>query len=641
MIMDIQEPGSAPTQKNAQANVFGMNIVKSMPASPSKRDNQHACFRLARSGLVAVMLASLSLTVPAQDTERVAPRMPGESDIVTGASPDRPGPVRPTREVTEEAGDRQQLLEALQGVVFVSSMAEVDEDGVEGIEGVEAHTDDILASPAFDEVIAPYLGEPVSLLSLKELNRDVVAFYANNDYPVVDVVIPEQDITGGVVQLVVVKGRLGQVRAEGNEYFSDELLSSKIRTDDGEVLREKAILSNLRWMNRNPFRHTDLVYTRGQQQGETDLILRTQDRFPLRVYGGYEDSGNRQTGDNRWLLGFNWGNVFGLDHQLNYQFTFNDNTNLFRAHSASYIIPLPWQHEISIFGSHVDTKVKPGTLPGAIGTAGLDLTGESSQVSARYTIPLPEFDSFRNFSHEVSLGYDYKTTNNNLEFGGIEVLDNDADISQFVISYSASRPDQWGRTTFTSDFIHSPGGMMSDNKDENFQAFDDFAKADYSYARFELQRVQQLPYDFSLFGRGTAQMASANLLGSEQLGGGGYRTVRGYEERIINGDEGFIINMELRTPSISLLKHAGHETYKDELQFLFFWDYADLSSKRTGPEEKSSYSISSVGPGMRYSIPPYFSLRLDYGWQLKDPDIQSGLDRDRSSRVHLGVILSY
>ncbi|MCS3904533.1 hemolysin activation/secretion protein [Methylohalomonas lacus] len=565
--------------------------------------------------------------------------MPDDSDIITGANPDRPGPVRPTREVTEEEGDRKQLLDELQGLVFVSSMDQVNEAGVSDVEGVEARTDDILTTPAFRDVVSEYLGQPVSLLSLKKLNRDVVSFYANNDYPVVDVVIPEQDITGGVVHLVVVKGQLGQVRAEGNEYFSDELLTSKIRTDEGEVLREKSILSNVRWMNRNPFRHTDLVYTRGQDQGETDVLLRTRDRFPLRVYTGYEDSGNRQTGEDRWIAGFNWGNVFGLDHQLNYQFTFNDNTNLFRAHSASYIIPLPWQHELSFFGSHADTRVKEGAL--GPNTQDLNLEGESSQISARYTIPLPEFKAFEGYTHEVALGYDYKTTNNNLEFGGFEVLDNDVDISQFVATYSASQPDQWGRTTLTTDFIHSPGGMMSNNEDENFQAFDDFADADYSYARLELQRIQKLPKDFSLFGRLTAQWSSDNLLGSEQLGGGGYRTVRGYEERVINGDEGYITNLELRSPSISLLKYAGHDTYNDQLQFLLFWDYASLAENEVAADQQKSYTISSVGPGLRYSIPPYLSVRLDYGWQLKDLDINNGVNRSRDSRVHLGVILSY
>ena len=57
------------------------------------------------------------------------------------------------------------------------------------------------------------------------------------------------------------------------------------------------------------------------RRATTDLMLRTQDRFPLRVYAGYEDSGNQFTGDDRIITGFNYGDLFHLGQQLSYQFT--------------------------------------------------------------------------------------------------------------------------------------------------------------------------------------------------------------------------------------------------------------------------------------------------------------------------------
>jgi len=587
------------------------------------------------------LLGMLPFSASAQDAEKVAPKMPGQDDIVNGGRAERPGPIRPEPEIKEEEGDRKVLVDELQGLVFVSSMEEVAEEGTGHVEGVEAKTNDVLQTPAFKKIADQYLGEPVTLLSIKKLNRDVVRFYSNNDFPVVNVVVPEQDITNGVVQLVVLKGRVGKVVAEGNQHFDDKLLTSNVRTQKGETIRSSRILSDVRWLNRNPFRKVDLVYAPGEETGQTDVILKTQDRRPYRFYAGYEDSGNLQTGDNRWNAGFNWGNAFGLGHQFNYQYTFNQDTDLFEAHSASYIVPLPWHHELSVFGSHAETQVEPGTLGlGAAGT-NLNLTGESTQISTRYTIPLPSFDSMKNYTHEFAAGYDFKTTNNNLEFGGIQVLDTDADISQFVASYSGSRPDSQGRTTFQAELVYSPGGMTSNNEDENFEALDPFADSEYTYTRIEAQRVQRLPYDFSLLGSATAQFSSDNLLGSEQLGGGGYRTVRGYEERAINGDEGVILNLELRSPSISVLKHAGISGYKDNLQFLMFVDYANLERKNKDPSTDDLATLASFGPGFRYSIPPYFNVRFDYGWQLNDPEVGALQDRGRGSRMHLGVTLSY
>ena len=52
--------------------------------------------------------------------------------------------------------------------------------------------------------------------------------------------------------------------------------------------------------------------------------LETRDRFPLRLYAGYDNSGNVATGRDRWNLGFNSGNALWLDGVLSYRFTSSD-----------------------------------------------------------------------------------------------------------------------------------------------------------------------------------------------------------------------------------------------------------------------------------------------------------------------------
>jgi hemolysin activation/secretion protein len=184
--------------------------------------------------------------------------------------------------------------------------------------------------------------------------------------------------------------------------------------------------------------------------------------------------------------------------------------------------------------------------------------------------------------------------------------------------------------------------MTHFNKDSDFEAFHYRASADYVYARFEAERVQRLPRDFSLFGKVTGQVSNENLLGSEQLGGGGYSTVRGYEERAVNADEGYIVNFELRTPTFSPSKelHLPNQL-GDQLQFLLFYDYAYLFDHTLKPKEPSNFILASFGPGIRYTIPPYLTVRFDYGFQLRDPRLGPELDRHRASRMHLGILLSY
>jgi hemolysin activation/secretion protein len=590
-----------------------------------------------RVGLLTTCLVLVpSTTAFAQDAEIVAPRtLGGDDDYIFRGDIQR---AMPDSAIPEAEGDDTQLLDRMRGMVFVTSAAEIVADGVTNVTGVAAHTGDVLATSEFQMVANRYLGQPVSLRSLKQLNRDVVAFYADHGYPVVDVVTPEQDISSGVVQFIVYRGRLGQVRVEGNEHFSSEHIAGLFRLEPGAELRSDEVADELRWVNNNPFRRVDLVYTPGAEAGETDIVLRTQDRRPFRVYGGYEDTGNDQTGYHRAMVGFNWGNAFGLDHQFNYQYTRGEDADLFSAHSASYVAPLPWRHTLSVFGSVADTMARPGSLPG--GAATLDLIGESHQVSLRYGIPLPQLVD--GGGQEISFGYDFKRTNNNLEFGGLAVLDTTADTNQFVLGYSLSLPDGHGRTTINSRIAYSPGGWVRNDNDTAYQEFNDYAEAEYTYWRLSVGRVQRLPRDLSLIINATAQVSSTNLMGSEQLAGGGYNSVRGFDYRIANGDEGLLLNAELRSPSIRVVGRDG--SAHGNLQFLLFGDYGRLAATEVDPGDTRVVTLSSIGTGVRYSFDPHFSVRLDWGYQLNAPDLPDGVlgfGRGRDHRIHLGMVLGF
>ena len=111
--------------------------------------------------------------------------------------------------------------------------------------------------------------------------------------------------------------------------------------------------------------------------------------------------------------------------------------------------------------------------------------------------------------------------------------------------------------------------------------------------------------------KGGAQIGSGNLVPSEQLGVGGYSTVRGYDEREANGDRGFVVNTELRTPAMALLGRFPKWKVDDQLQFLAFMDYG-VTSENIDPAPNSGSEttshLHSVGGGFRYTISRYLSV---------------------------------
>jgi hemolysin activation/secretion protein len=268
----------------------------------------------------------------------------------------------------------------------------------------------------------------------------------------------------------------------------------------------------------------------------------------------------------------------------------------------------------------------------------LNIKGRSYQISGRYGVPLAPFTfSTLTLRQTISAGFDYKYNNNSLEFGGAGAGSTLVDVDQFVLAYDASLSDPYGQTTLNNTVNFSPGDWGGNNNDSAFNLSHPGARSDYTYDTLTLQRVTKLPFDFSLVLRGVAQFANRNLTPSEQLGFGGYDTVRGYDEREVNSDEGFVFSTELRTPPVSIADLCGIHAIQDQLQFLAFYDCGSAYNHTPLPGEASQIGLASVGGGVRYTINTWVSVRFDYGFQLTN----TRFDGDQGSRSDLGVMISY
>src|SRR6185312_846323 len=317
------------------------------------------------------------------------------------------------------------------------------------------------------------------------------------------------------------------------------------------------------------------------------------------------------------------------DRQLDYQFLTSPNFNSFNAHSVSFTQPLPWRHLLTFFGSYANIK---GSLPPP-----LDMKGYNWQTSARYEIPLPGTPDFK---EALTLGLDYKKTDNNLTFGGLSVFVTAIEIAQGNLSYNSRLKDALGESSARATLNYSPGGLGTRNNNDAFREARADSRANYTYGKLELNRSTKLPYDFLLVNLLTFQLADANLQASEQLGFGGYDTIRGYDTRVFNSDNGFIVSTELRTPSMKAFCAVvpALEKLGDQWQLLAFTDFGDGSNHLRLPGEPADVKLWSAGPGLRYTISTHVTARADYGWQLLN---QAEAARPYASRSHVSLIVRY
>lgn len=529
---------------------------------------------------------------------------------------------------TNQAANGETLVPRVDGILILggASISELNREGVSGVKGVVVKGLDFLKDekPKIIKAIAPYLGKPLKEGDLDRLQTTLILLCRSLDRPVVDVYYPEQQIIEGTLQIVVIEGKVGQVNVvnSGRKWFKDELVRNKIRLKSGDSISQKKLLEDLDTVNRNGmFREVNVALKQGEFKsdgsGTTDVDLKVKDRFPLRAYGGYDNGGVWALGEDRVFAGFNYGNVFGLDHQLNYQYTTDTDFRRLYSHSGSYVIPTFGSQALIFYGGYSDFKPNINT--------NFVQKGNSYQVSALYRVPLPRWCGI---IQEVSVGFDLKSANATTEFGGVNVYTNRADVDQFNVGYHGRLADKIGFSDLNIMGYYSPGGLSSDNKDASFSPFHGDAKAQYMYARLEAQRGFKMPYGMLLLGKGAAQYADGNLIPSEQFGLGGSSTVRGYTERLLEGDQGVYGSAELHTRflkfgDVNSKKDYPGEVYGDTIEFFGFFDYGYVQSHRLQTYDffgsgKNSIYLISAGAGLNFRISHNLNVGITYGFPLKN-----------------------
>lgn len=252
------------------------------------------------------------------------------------------------------------------------------------------------------------------------------------------------------------------------------------------------------------------------------------------------------------------------------------------------------------------------------------------------------FTLVRNSSHLVTIspGLVYRVVEDTLTLGsgaGAANVDRNLTLTPFSVSISyntASSADALGGRNFVAlDTSYNPGSLLGGSDDKEITVQRAVAKSEYFVERLHAARLQPFAGkkddrgnatsgQWLVFLRAEVQYASSPLIPADQFGIGGLDSVRGYPDRVVQGDDGYTATAELRTPIISGLmfkKSAGDDAKKgwftpvDRLQFITFADAGYIRVQDTILGDPGSESIYSAGVGFRLQLTENILARADWG----------------------------
>lgn len=469
-----------------------------------------------------------------------------------------------------------------------------------------------LDSLTTDQVLDPFRGDFDGLDGLLAAADALQRALNEQGYTFYKVVLPPQTLEGGVVILDVVPLAFGEISLEGNEHFSAEnILRSLPSVASGTTPDTAAIAQNLETLNRHPSKKTNVRLRQSKQAAAVDAIVSVKDKRPYQFFAGLNNIGTRQTGRSRLSLGGQYNNLFDLDHKLTLSYTTSpENISDVTQVSANYELPMYRANGfLSAFYSFSDVNI------GQVGD--FEVSGAGRFWGLSYTQILRKHGKYR---HQWSLGLQNRFFENNVDFLGLLPIGVDVRSFPITLSYQGTYVNEQWAGSYSAAYSRNLA-IKDRNDDMSYRLSRAGAQSNWDALRINGNLSYKLPHNWLIRSTLDAQYAGEALIPGEQFGLGGWRSIRGLDERSVTGDNGLRTSFEAWTPNLPQV--FG-------LRFLMFVDigFRDREDPQAG--EVDTDTLSSVGIGARWQWKNQLNASLDYGHTIAEGEGPTAAAKDEA-----------
>jgi hemolysin activation/secretion protein len=437
-----------------------------------------------------------------------------------------------------------------------------------------------------EEAVYPYLGPGRTTEDVEHARAALEKAYQDKGYQTVSVQIPAQQVHSGVVILQVIEGKVGRLRIRGSRYFSlGEIRKRASSMAEGSVPNFNDVTRDIVALNQLPDLRVTPTLRAGVEPGTVDIDLNVKDSLPLHGSLELNDRNSPDTTALRVNGAISYNNLWQLGHSAGFSFQIApENLSDAEVFSGYYLARFPGAEWFSILLQGTKQNSNVSTL-GSVAVA-----GRGSIFGARAIFTLP---AGKDFYESISSGFDWKHFDQRV---GLSTGALTSPITYYPVStvYTATWVPKGSETDLDAGITFGIRGLGS--KDNQFDNSRFEASGNFIYFRGDLSHTHDLPGGAQIYTKVQGQVADQPLVNSEQIGGGGLGTVRGYYEAEELGDNGIFGTVELRSPSL-LARMAKKE---DEWRFYAFLDAGTLTIRDPLPQQTDVFDLASWGFGSRF-----------------------------------------
>jgi len=460
------------------------------------------------------------------------------------------------------------------------------------LKGVRFTGNTRLSSEQLHAVLGDVADQPFDLAGLQALAQKVSAHYRAAGYPFARAFVPEQQFTDAVLQITVVEGRYGQIKAQGDSRFvaaAQEFLSG---LEPGAVIEAASLERATLILDDQPGLQTAPLIRPGQALGTGDLLIDVQPGPAFKGELGLDNHGNRYTGEYRARASLQWDSPFMVGDQIN----LNGNVS----NQAQWLGSLGYNRPLGQSGLRASLAYARTRYELAKQFASLDATGMADILSAGLSYPL-----IRSTRSNLSLTatYQYKKLDDR---EGATHTSSGKKNQVLPLALQFDRRDSLGGGGITyGSLSFTPGRLSLDNALQAADAASARTQGSFHKWNLDVARLQATPLaGLNLFGRVSMQSSSKNLDSSEDFGLGGFHGVRAYPSGEGFGDQGWLVQLEARYQMGSVAPYGFYDAGHSK------------TNKKPFSARSNERDLAGYGLGVRYADQAW-SLEAALAWRSR------------------------
>jgi len=188
------------------------------------------------------------------------------------------------------------------------------------------------------EVTAPFTNRTLLTEDLEQLRLALTLLYVNKGYLTSGAIIPDQDVTSGVITMQIIEGKLTRIDVEGNRWFRSSYLRDRLELGIRTPVSLDPLQEQLQLLQQD--RRIELVNAElrpGDQQGDGVLNVRVADKNPFHATLEVNNYQTPLVGEIRGIGTLSDDNLTGHGDQLS--LSYGQSSGALPILDASYSLP--------------------------------------------------------------------------------------------------------------------------------------------------------------------------------------------------------------------------------------------------------------------------------------------------------------